>query len=157
MNATTTETTVAQEAGNKPVTNGLVWQMGQITRDDLKNLRTGLGESYSQFALTLKKAIEPNATRGFSKTYIIQLEQGKRDITPEIQKAYWLIASAHDGVDPLLANAQQVTVWSVNEIAGALVLAKAKECAKPGCKVRFVPTVPWQRFHAAGCRTGKGK
>ena len=30
--------------------------------------------------------------------------------------------------------------------AGSLVLGEARQCVWPGCRVRFVPRVPWQRY-----------
>jgi len=34
---------------------------------------------------------------------------------------------------------------------GSLVLGSSKVCARPGCRVMFVPRVPWQKYHETEC------
>lgn len=141
-----------QEAGDKPVTNPPEWKVGPVTPDDLKNLRTGLGLSFADFGWKLKLAMDPKASRPFDKSYIIKLEQGERAITPGIAQAFYAIAAAADGTDPLAATVQQQTVWSAYNIEGCVVLAKPKQCKRPGCRVRFIPVVPIQEYHTVACR-----
>lgn len=123
-----------------------------VTAVDLKRLRLDLPASFRVFGLILRRAIEPRARRGFSKAYVIALEQGKREITPEIAAAFWRIAAAHDEVDPTTATARTVSVWAMHDIGGALIAGKAVKCFRPGCPVRFIKTSPAQKYHSPHCR-----
>lgn len=140
------------EGGHKAVTlNGGIGE-GLVTPENLRELRLSLAESFRVFGFTLKNAIYPQSKRGFSKPYVIALEQGKRPITPEISTAFQRIAAAHDDVDPTTATAITATVYATENIGGALVTGCAVECARPGCKVRFVKTNPAQKYHSKWCR-----
>jgi len=123
-----------------------------VGHSQLKELRLSLSESFRVFGITLKRALDPQARRGFSKAYIIALESGKRKITPDIEIAFWRIAAAHDGVDPTTATASALTVYATENIGGALVTGKAVPCARPGCPVKFVKTNPAQKYHSPWCR-----
>jgi len=149
----TNMSTARSQAGHKL----LVAPVAPVMPSDLKELRLGLPASFRVFGLILKRAIDPKARQGFSKAYVIALEQGKREITPEIAQAFWRIAAAHDEVDPTTATARTVSVWAIHDIGGALITGKAVECARPGCPVRFVKTCPAQKYHSAHCREQQRK
>lgn len=122
-----------------------------VTSSDLEKLRQELSQSFSVFGLTLKRAMVRQAKKGLSKPYVIDLCSGRRAITPEIARAFWRIAAAHDGVDPTTATAQAVTVYAVHDIRDALITGKAQKCARPGCPIRFVKTHPRQKYHSPFC------
>lgn len=123
-----------------------------VSLDTLKALRLELGQSIRCFGLTLKRAVNPKAENGYSHAYILALESGKRPLTPDLAKAYQRIMAAHDGADPDAAVSQPMTVYAANDIAGCVVTGSARQCARPGCRVRFVPHNPAQRYHSAWCR-----
>lgn len=119
---------------------------------NLKAIRTALGQSLREFGRTLKKAVDPSDTIGYSNSYIIQLEDGRRNCTPELERGYRRIAAAFDETDPDLATAKAVTVYATSDIGGALVMGEARQCARPGCPVKFVPTSNFQKYHNRRCR-----
>jgi hypothetical protein len=102
--------------------------------------------------LTLKRALQPRASKGFTRQYVHRLETGQDVITPEIATAFWRIAAAHDSVDPSIATTHPAQVYALNPIDGALVAGAARDCARAGCSVRFVPTHPRQKYHSVWCR-----
>lgn len=119
---------------------------------NLKSIREATEQSLRIFGQTLKKALDPTATDGFSKSYILQLEDGRRPCTPALEQAYRRIAAALDDSDPALATARETMVYATNDISGALITGKAIQCARPGCKVRFVPNNPLQKYHSPDCQ-----
>lgn len=127
-------------------------EVAPVMASDLESLRLELSASFSRFGLVLMRALNPQAKRGFSKSYTIALCKGQRPITPDIAKAFWRIAAAHDDVDPTTTTAQAVTVYATESIAGALVTGKAQPCARPGCQVRFVRNAPNQLYHSRQCQ-----
>lgn len=116
----------------------------------LKALRLDLGKSLSGFGVLLAK--EAGKKKAYSKQYIARLERGQDAITPEIAAAFWRMAAAADGTDPDTATAQQYSVWAAYNLAGVFVGGAPVECARPGCKVRFVRLNPFQKYHSPHCR-----
>lgn len=75
-----------------------LWQDTGITSTMLRELRLGLSESLAEFGLTLKRAMDPRAEKGFTRQYVSRLEHGQDAITAEIAAAFWNIAAAMDDV-----------------------------------------------------------
>ena len=70
-----------------------------------------------------------------------------------LNKALTIMAARLDGADDLEARVQEVDgLLAVNDLPpGTLVLGHARRCAAPGCRVRFVPTHPRQKYHSKTC------
>lgn len=64
------------------------------------------------------------------------------------------LAEALDGKMVEHTGMREVVVLAREEDVGegAVVLGRARRCEGLGCRVRFVPRVPWQRFCSAECR-----
>ena len=118
----------------------------------MRTIRAELGESAAQFGATIAHTIDRHH-RPFSRKYISALENSHARITPQIETALLRIAAALDESDPDLAVMQEVSVMVIDAAsAGALVKGKARSCARAGCRMRFVPASPAQKFHNARCR-----
>lgn len=116
----------------------------------LKELRTERQDSFAKFAATLSAITK----RRISKPYFIAMEQGKRPITVEVERALWVLAAIHDKADPDIYNARQVVIRTTRQIsAGAIITVDSKRCARPGCQECFVPSNPAQRYHSPYCRS----
>lgn len=125
-----------------------------MTGSDLRSVRQELSQSLAEFGRELAKAIHgPRSPKGpYSRQYIARLERGQDPITPAIQRGLQRIMAAIDEADPDTTTAQAVTVYATQSIGGSLVTGKAQPCARPGCRVKFVPTHPRQKYHSAHCR-----
>ncbi len=127
----------------------------------LKSLRQELSESLTEFGLTLKRAIDPHAKRGFTRQYISRLEHGQDVITPEIEAAFYSIAGVLDDVPAGIGGAAHIRLLAApGQIPeGAFIPrgAKAVRCARPGCSVVFVKTHPAQRYHDPECQAAHAK
>src|SRR5512135_1087431 len=69
-----------------------------VTGEMLRELREYMGLNLSQFGLALKRSLESNAKKGYTRQYIDRLERGKDAITPRLAYAYYSISSALDSV-----------------------------------------------------------
>lgn len=142
----------ASEIETTGVHKAFTMTVSRPNASDLDKLRLDLPASFRDFGLILKRALDPKARRGFSRSYVFALCQGQREITPEISKAYWLIVSALDDTDPTIALVRSVNVWATNDISGVLITGQAVQCARAGCPVRFIRTSPAQKYHSPYCR-----
>lgn len=114
-----------------------------------KAVRLGLPVGFYRFA----KILGEEMGRPISKPYAIALEQGKRPVTADIERALWRLAAKHDSADPDVMHARAVSIRTTHRIAeGALISADSKHCARPGCQESFVPSNPFQRYHSPYCR-----
>ncbi len=121
-----------------------------ITSEMLKSLRLELRKSLSVFGVLLAKAA--GRDNPYTKQYIARLENGQDAITPKIADAFWRMAAATDDTDPETATAQPCTVYASHNLEGVFIAGQAVECARPGCKVRFVKLNPFQKYHSPYCR-----
>jgi hypothetical protein len=117
----------------------------------IAQVRRELGQSLSEFGLTLKRMVDPRATRGFTRQYISRLEHGLDIPTPEISGAIWNIATAMDDVPAGTGGAVMVMVLAqpgqLHE--GTFIKRTMQEKRCKGCNVIFVgPGV----FHDPECR-----
>jgi transcriptional regulator with XRE-family HTH domain len=130
-----------------------------ITPEMLKELRLALGQSLSEFGLSLKRSIDPKAEIGFSRQYISRLEHGdpKFVITDEIASAYWNIAGVLDDMPAGTGGAiiAQIMVQPGQIPDGVVPLlsrtVKIVRCKRPGCPVWF-PKIGRQMYHDPECR-----
>lgn len=115
-----------------------------------------MGESLSQFGLTLKRAIEPNAEEGYSRQYISRLEHGKDVITPQLSYAFWHLATVLDDVPAAIGGAIRVTVLAMpGQVPDETLIprnAKVATCARPGCNIPFIKVHPFQAYHDKECQ-----
>jgi transcriptional regulator with XRE-family HTH domain len=115
-----------------------------ITPEMIRELRMALGQSLSEFGLTLKRAIDTAARKGYSRQYISALERGdpKFVITREIEGAFWGLAALQDDVPAGVGGAVTVKVLAQpGQIVDGAFLRRSlvsKRCARPGCSVIFV-------------------
>jgi hypothetical protein len=63
------------------------------------------------------------------------------------------LGAALDEVPVAMAYTVQVTIYARPDTvqAGSLVLGASKTCARPGCRVTFVPNVPWRKYCSTEC------
>jgi len=124
----------------------------QVTPEMIFSLRTELGQSQAEFGWTLKRAIDPRATRPYSRQYIDRLEKGKDRMTPKLVAAFFEIAGVMDETPAGVNGAVSVRVLAqpgqVPE--GALIkrTMTAKRCARPGCNILFVGN---GKYHDPDC------
>jgi hypothetical protein len=127
-----------------------------VTPQMIAQLRADRGESMEEFGLTLKRAIEPDAREGFSRGLINNIEKGRQPISRQVQKAFWIIAGAVDGVRAEVAGKVMIRVMGrPGQIPDGALLppsAKAVRCANPECGLWFVKTHPFQRYHRPECK-----
>src|SRR5512139_261059 len=114
----------------------------RVTPEMIRSLRLELGQSLSQFGVTLKRAVDPAAKHPYSRQYINRLETGQDRITPKLVAAFFEIAGVMDDVPPGVGGAVSVMVIAQpgQVIEGALIkrTMQTKSCARPGCKVPFI-------------------
>jgi hypothetical protein len=61
-----------------------------------------------------------------------------------------------DGAPKEAVLGERVQVLALGKVsAGAVVLGDSKRCGNPGCRVEFVPKVPWQKCHSAECAAAR--
>lgn len=127
-----------------------------VTGEMLGALRKELGQSLSEFGVTLKRAINPRERYGYTRQYISRLEHGRDIVTDELAAAFWNIASVMDDVPAGIGGAVSVKVLAqpgqVNDSSFIPRSAKVIRCARPGCNVIFVQTNPAQKYHDPECR-----
>jgi uncharacterized protein (UPF0179 family) len=112
-------------------------------------VRLGHPASFRNFAEILSAELG----RHISKPYAIALEQGKRPIAEDIERALWRLAAKQDHKDPAVINARSVSVRTTRKIAeGAIITVDSKPCARVGCPESFVPSNPAQKYHSPYCR-----
>lgn len=131
--------------------------ISNLSGSEIRKIREYLGQSLSEFGLTLKREIDPKEKRGFSRQYISALENGKEGfcVTKEIEAAIWNLQTAIDDVPVGIGGAVSVPILAFpNQIPEGSYLprtAVAVRCARPGCPVVFVKTHPSMRFHDSSC------
>ena len=122
-----------------------------VTSNMLKNLRLELAQSLSEFGLTLKRAIDPRAERGYTRQYISRLEHGQDVITAEIAGAFWGLAGQLDDVPAGIGGAVSVSVLAQpgQIVDGAFIKRSLMSRRCQGCNVMFVGP---GKFHDPDCR-----
>lgn len=119
----------------------------------LADLLLQRGESLSEFGAVLARTIDDRRAP-FSRQYVYRLKTGQDVVTEEIGKALLVLGAMIDGVSELQARAHPVRVLAVHDLPDdVVVMGKHRGCGLPGCRVRFVPASPAQRYCSAGCRT----
>lgn len=118
----------------------------------LAQLKSELGQSWSQLADTLTQVVDPSRPP-YSRTYLIRLAQGKDRITPEIARALDTLAAMTDGQSELQARSRPAQVLATYDLLPTdVVLEPPRACALPGCQVRFVSGHPRRRYCSRECR-----
>ena len=73
-----------------------------------------------------------------------------RAASTEFVKGLEALAARIDGAKPpafiLAGRRADVLTWEDSDISGAFIMGAAKQCAQPGCSVRFVGSVPWRKY-----------
>lgn len=118
----------------------------------LADLLRQRGESLSEFGAVLARTIDEHRP-AFTRQYIHRLKAGQDVITEEIGTALLVLGAMADGVSELQARAHQVLVLAVHDLPnGVIVLGRHRACGLAGCRVRFVPASPAQRYCSPECR-----
>lgn len=122
-----------------------------ITGEMLRSLRQELGQSLSEFGLTLKRAADPRAERGYTRQYISRLEHNQDQITPELAGAFWNLAAQLDEVPFGLGGAVSVQVLAQpGQIPNGAYLKRSLHAQRcKGCNVLFIGP---GKFHDPDCR-----
>lgn len=118
----------------------------------LADLLQQRGESLSEFGAVLARTIDERRAP-FSRQYIYRLKTGQDVVTEEIGTALLVLGAMADGVSELQAKAHQVVVLAIHDLPdGVVVLGKHRGCGLAGCRVRFVPASPAQKYCSPECR-----
>ena len=100
-------------------------------------------------AKTTKRKAGPWSPSYVANAYYETFDKGRK-ASPEFVKGLEALAARIDGASPpafiLAARRADVQTWQDNDISGAFVMGAAKQCAFPGCSVRFVGSVPWRKY-----------
>jgi hypothetical protein len=124
----------------------------RVTPEMIRSLRNELGESLTEFGWTLKRAVNPKASRPYSRQYIERLEKGKDRITGKLAAAFFEIAGAMDDVPAGVNGAVSIRVLAQpDQIPDGTLIKRtmtAKRCARPGCAVVFVG---YGKYHDPEC------
>ena len=127
---------------------------GCALRASLNELIQARGESLGVFGATLAHTLDARR-KPFSRQYVHRLRTGADIITPEIARAIQVLGAMFDGSSELQARAHEVRVWAVHDDldgGDVFVLGRVRPCNLAGCRVRFVPASPAQRFCSVECR-----
>lgn len=131
------------------------WISSAPSPEMVRSVRFELGQSLSEFGLTLKRALDPRAKSGFTRQYISRLEHGQDAINAELAGAIWDIAARLDQVPAGTGGAVVARVMAqpgqIPEDSFIPRGAKVVQCARPGCRIRFLKTHPRQKYHDKEC------
>lgn len=84
--------------------------------------------------------------------YLRGVLSGNLQASPLLMDAIMRLGALIDGTHPDMARSTQTVVMALGVVKpGALILADSRRCANPGCKIEFVPKVPWQACHSSEC------
>jgi len=84
--------------------------------------------------------------------YLRNVLNGKLEASKRLTDAILRLGALLDGAPAEAIAGERVTILALGRVAaGAVVLADSRPCGNPGCRVEFVPRVPWQRFHSREC------
>lgn len=129
-------------------------QAQEALRVSLNELIQARGESLSVFGATLAHTLDAQR-KPFSRQYVHRLRTGADIITPEIARAIQVLGAMFDGASELQARAHEARVWAVHDDldgGDVFVLGRVRPCSLAGCRVRFVPASPAQRYCSPECR-----
>ncbi len=84
--------------------------------------------------------------------YLRSVLSGTVEPSQRLVNAILKLGALIDGAPVEAVKGERVQVLALGKVApGSVILASSKACGNPGCKVTFVPVVPWQRFHSQAC------
>jgi len=111
---------------------------------------------YSLIASKLSKVADHHPT--WSWRYVLSVHKSTLPPSKLFNRAVNALALAIDGVSPLVLDSERVEVISKagSVTSGSLVMGVSIICATPGCRISFVPNVPW-RIHCFVCNPIKEK
>ena len=112
------------------------------------DLRPELGtvKFYEMLAVKLSGAI--GRKKAWTWRYVQGVEKGTIQASRDFERAVAAVGMALDGAPVELRGTVVVEVFAEPGavLAGSLILGKTQICAWPGCGVKFVPRVPWQKY-----------
>jgi hypothetical protein len=89
---------------------------------------------------------------GWGWRYLRNVLNGKLEPSAKLAEAVMRLGATIDGTPDELVKSERVSIQAIGHVRpGALVLADSRPCANPGCRVEFVPRVPWQKCHSQAC------
>ena len=88
--------------------------------------------------------------------YLRNVLNGKLEASRRLTDAILRVGALLDGAPAESVQGERVQILALGKVsAGAVVLADSKRCGNPGCKVEFVPKVPWQKCHSKECAAAR--
>jgi hypothetical protein len=109
---------------------------------------------YEMLAVKLSGAIggPRKGKKAWTWRYVQGVEKGTIQASRDFERAVRAVGMALDGAPVEMRGTVAVEVFAEPGavLAGSLILGKTQICAWPGCGVKFVPRVPWQKY----CRKG---
>jgi hypothetical protein len=108
--------------------------------------KAGSVKNHTKLARQLSKIVKREKPWGWR--YVQSVAKGTVQPSKDMRQAVDRLALAMDGTPAMLADVEEVTVVALRGSlqAGALVLPKSQLCQQPGCRITFVPRVPWQKY-----------
>ena len=104
----------------------------------------GKVEFWEMLAFQLSNAISRVEPWGWR--YVQGVYKGHLEPSRDFAKAVGILLAISDGMHPLSARTEQITVFVFPKsvTTGSVIMGKSKVC--PKCKIWFVPNVPWRRL-----------
>lgn len=138
--------------------------MSKAELDEIRTLLTGIVEFFEMSRGDMKQAeffgmiaAKLSALVGREPAWTARYPQsvlsGTISPSPEFARAVKGLGALLDDMPAILASAVRITIFAqpgtIRE--GSLVLGQSKVCARAGCRVMFVPNVPWRKFCSTEC------
>jgi hypothetical protein len=113
-----------------------------LTALDLERTVAG----YTDLARRLSAVVDKSPAWGWR--YISSIVAGTVAPSPRMTRAVELLCAAVDDTPVALADVEPIEVLArIGQVQpGALLLGAQKQCMHPGCKIKFIPTVPWGKY-----------
>lgn len=117
--------------------------------DDQRSM--GTVEFYGMLGAKLSKIVAKDPAWGWR--YVQGVHAGTIDPSRLMASAVQALGAALDEVPAVMAYTIEVRVFArPGQIQpGSVILGESKACARPGCRVRFVPNVPWRKYCSSEC------
>lgn len=132
--------------------------MSKVGQKELSEVIRALGHEPSLMSVHTQEEIAQRLSAmvhkdpPWTRMYIRNVVNGRMDASQLMMDAIMRLGALLDGMQVDLAKSTPVSVMAIGKVTqGALILADSRRCANPGCRVEFVPRVPWQRCHSAEC------
>lgn len=116
-------------------------------------MRASMGtvEFYDMLARKLSRIVRKDPA--WTWRYVQGVHAGSIGPSKVFASAVYAFGAVLDEVPAALTYTVEIRVLAPpgNVKPGSLLLGKSKQCERPGCRVIFVPNVPWRRYCSTEC------